>query len=267
MEKLDGDLTDYIIKKSYLMAYKNLKEFDFYYKRLNFILSDYIDVKTVSQENQEKFKEIKKSVVKFIYEILLFLNSQLIFLYHKLLKKGWIYDDYKLDNIGYKKENEESEDIKLLFIDYDVSLYNIIQRAHKNKPDYTNYLNEHFVHVYIGDYYIFGEESLKRIFGMDFSNVYSEFNDKEEIISTLTEKNFEKLEEHIQFRWIQFKRMPDNIFFVIQFIMGLYRLVFFDDNFRHMSNPEFNERFNSLKIDELFFSKEGVYEKLDEIYH
>ena len=86
-----------------------------------------------------------------------------------------------------------------------MSLYNIIQRARKNKPDYTNYLNEHFVYVYIGDYYIFGENSLKRIFGMDFSNLYSEFNDKEEIISTLTEKNFEKLEEHIQFRWIQFK--------------------------------------------------------------
>ena len=265
MKKLDGDLTDYILKKSYLMAFKNLTDFDFYYQRLNFRKDNSINFETESEENKQKFKEIKKSVVKFIYKILLSLNLQLIFLYHGLLKKGWVYGDLKLDNIGYIKENEECEDIKLLFIDYESGLSNILDFNY-NKPDYTDYLNEHFIYSYIGTYSIFGQDNLETMLGMDFSNAYPEFNKKEEIISTLTEKNFKKsAEENISFRWIKFHFSSYNNFFVIQFFMGLYRLVFFDDYSRHMSNPEYNTYFNSFRIDELYFSIKDVYDKLDEI--
>jgi hypothetical protein len=257
IERLDGDLTDYLIKNSYIKEYGNLDGFDFYYERLPKTNIEFIYDKIDSFENKN-FKKIINNVKKYIFEICYSLNVKIIFLHHELVKKGWKYCDLKFDNIGYKIINSE---IKLLFIDEESGLFII------NNDSFTEYLNLHQFRIPLGNYGIFGQYNLSSIYSIDFSSFYPGFDNKQSIIDKLLNGNlFLYSDSDDFFNWIKFIKPSRNEFFVIQFIMGFYRLVFFDDNGRHMSNPLFNTDLNQYKIDELFYSIESLYQKLNEVY-
>jgi hypothetical protein len=268
MEKLDGDLTNYIVKYAYEKAYNYLENdvfnyyFDFFYQRIPKTTIEYIKIKDDTLENKMEFNEIINNIKQYILSICNYLNSQIIFLHHELIKKGWQYYDFKLDNIGYKIENKN---IKLLFIDEESGLNKILYEY----TQYQDYLNLYFINTHLGEYGIFGQYNLKHIFNIDLKNFIPKFdNDNYEfIIETLKIKNIIKVNENQSFNWIHFNHLYYNNSFVIQFIMGFYRLVFFDDYLRHISHPDYNTYFNLYKIDELFYSIDSLYEKLDELYN
>ena len=189
---------------------------------------------------------------KYIFEICYSLNTDIIFLHHQILKKGWIYYDLKIDNLGYIKNNDK---LKLFFIDEESGLKKI------ESLEFEEYLNIHGLNTYLASYSILGQYNLKNIFGMDFKNYYPKFDEKQNIIDYLTNNNFIIHNTNNYFNWIQIYKSCINNFWVIQFVMGFYRLVSFDDYGRHMSNPQYNNYFKS--IDELFYSLEPLYIKLN----
>jgi hypothetical protein len=269
MEKLDGDLTNYIIKNSYINSYGNLDDYDFYYNRLPKTMVKFINQQEDTSENIQKYNQIIKNVKKYVFEICYSLNIQLLLQHHELIKRGWEYSDLKLDNIGLKK-SKSNEKIELLFIDLESGLINLEDYTNNNsfikKINFQEYLNLHCFNTNLGDYGTLGQYSLRYIFDIDFVNFYPKFVDKELIVEKLKSKNLVKRDEDLNFNWIKFIHSGSNNFFVIQFIMGFYRLVFFDDNSLHMSNTNYNHYFDSFKIDELFYSIDTLYKKLDEFY-
>lgn len=265
MEKLDGDLTDYILKNSFFKAYNNYNDYDFFYSRLpktngqyinDLILnSDSEEVKITKKFNNDKMNLIKKNLQKYIFEICQSLNTDIIFLHHQLIKKGWNYYDLKLDNLAWKNENGK---IIFKFIDEESGL---------TKFKYNNindYLDLHCFTTHLGNYSIFGQYNLKYIFQIDFANFVPKFNLelKQNIKNMLLSNEYDFLIENNVFNWMKFKKQNLNNFFIIQFVMGFYRLIIYDDYEHHISNS----KFNFPKIDELFYSIDGLYEKLNELY-
>lgn len=163
MERLNGDLTNYIINNSYVEAYGNLDNYDFFYERLPKTMiqyiSDYIEkndldeIKQQKKINNDKWKEMIENVKRYIFECCYSLNIDVIFLHHELLKKGWKYIDLKLDNLGYKNENNK---LKIYFIDEESGLVNIknnnAQYNADSEPNFDEYLNLHFVNTHLGCY-------------------------------------------------------------------------------------------------------------------
>lgn len=262
MDKMDGDLTDYVLKKSYINAYGNLDNYDFYYNRLPKVQGYCINKHEDSQENIQKFNQIKEHLTKYIFEICYSLNNQIIFLHHELLKRGWVYRDLKLDNIGYKIENSK---IKLFFIDIESGLVNIFdQHTSFRSLNSDEYLDFHFINSHLGEYSLLGQYSFYNIFKIDFENFKPVFDEKK-IIDELEKNNFLINKKYTFFNWIQFRHTRFDGFFVIQFIQGFYRLVLFDDVGNHMSNPEYNPHYE--KVDELYYSTYGVFKKINNICH
>jgi len=96
--------------------------------------------------------------------------------------------------------------------------------------------------------------------------------DKQEIIDLLTTNDFQLLENYIDpypgswgvRKWIKLHKNGTDCFFVIQKIFDYYRLVFFDSNGRHMSEPSYDTECPA--IDELYNNVEDIYKKLSDIY-
>ena len=103
MEKLDGDLTKYIIEESYINTYGSLeyelekfKPFELYYDTLpKTMIKGFFP-----QENYEKYlsektkvilKEIKTEVTSNIIKILALLQPKIIELHHNLVKRNYKY--------------------------------------------------------------------------------------------------------------------------------------------------------------------------------
>lgn len=267
MQRLDGDLTDFLLKSSYQKAYGNLDNYDFFYLRLEKTHGDYIsdyvrendtqEVKEQKKINRSKQTQIINDVKKYIFETCYSLNVDIIFLHHKMIRKGWKYGDLKIDNIGYKMENNK---LKLFFIDDESGL----SKISNSNNDFEKYLNEFSLIIPLGTYGILGQYNLRNTFDIDFESFYPKFDKKDSIIKNLVKKKFMNTKTSDNFNWIKFQKNGLDGFFVIQFIMGFYRLVFFDNNGYHMSNPNFNE--NLPKIDNLYYSIEEIYNLLNDIY-
>ena len=137
MEKLDGDLTKYIIEQSYIRAYGSLEDrrygfnaFKLYYETLPKTtiesLFGFNHNKYLSEEAIKILNEIKSNVKSHIVDILNSLQPKIIELHHNLIKRNYIYLDLKLDNIGYKIL--EDKNIKLYFIDVESGLSHVYQK-------------------------------------------------------------------------------------------------------------------------------------------
>jgi hypothetical protein len=279
MEKLDGDLTDYLLKNSYLRTFGNFDNYDFFYNRLpktvGFYIDEYVleddteEVKQKKIENTRKFDEIKDPITPVIYETINILNEQIIMLHYYLLRNGWKYGDLKLDNLGYKLQDDK---IKLYFIDEESGLRRIIEEPKPywfSEPDYKTYLESRGLKTNLGNYGILGQYELKHIFDISFDDYEPVFENKQEILDLLSSKDFQILEQDKDYYgkdlgWIKIKKNGTDNFFVIQPLLGRYRLVFFDNEGKHKSNPTFNHDYPP--IDELYDSLEGVYKKLSEVY-
>lgn len=243
IERLDDNLIEYILKEAYQKAYGNLDEYDFLYKRLLKTVEGYVIDET------EKYKQMIDNMRKYILELCISFNIRLIYLHHNLIKKGWIYNEYKFNSIGYKNS-------KLYLMDDIIGLSKI------SNEYFTEYLNLNFVNYPLGNYNILEHYNLKFIFGINFNDFYPKFDNKNLIIK-LTKLKYNKEKEDEIYNWILFKKNGQNNFIVIQFIMGFYRLVIFDDYQRHMSNYLYNNIFQ--KIDDIFESIELLYNKLETI--
>lgn len=234
MEKLDTDLTSYIFKTSYKKYFNNLDNYESFYDKLVETYKTY----TIDPE----IKEITNKMKQYIFDLCHVLNRQIIFKHHELVKKGWHYIDLKMDNIGCKINNE----IQLYFIDKESGLFKF------NNSSFDDYLNLHAFNRNLGSYYILGEHNFRNMVDIEFNNFYPAFN-KEILLQNLEYQEKCTIEEEKElFHWIKFTIKDKKFFIVIQFIMGFFRLVVFDDEGRHMSNPLFNKLFP--EIDELFYS-------------
>ena len=176
MEKLDGDLTDYILKNSYKKVYGVEDDYKFFYDRLpkttdkyerdTIDINDNEQIKQTKLDNINKQKEIIDNVRKYIFEICYSLNTDIIFLHHQILKKGWLYQDLKFDNLGYNKNNDE---LQLFFIDEESGLKKI---KSLESLKFEEYLNLHSLNTCLGSYGILGQDNLKNIFGRtNFKNL------------------------------------------------------------------------------------------------
>lgn len=260
MEKLDGDLTNYILKRSYYKTYNNYDNYDFFYNRLPKTSIEYISKSEDSIENQNKFNEIMSHIRFNILELCICLNMQVLLLHHNLIEKGWRYEDLKLDNIGYKINS--NNDIKLYFIDIESGLDEI-----KNKT-FDNFLDLLFINIFLGNYSTLGQYNLGSLFNIDFTNfnnVKINIDIVENIKSTLLKKNYIFLEENKYYNWWKFIKSGSNHSFAIQYVQGFYRIVVFDDNNLHKSSNKYNSVLFP-KIDKLLLSINDLYREIDLIY-
>ncbi len=141
MEKLDGDLTKYIIEQSYIRAYGSLEDrrygfnaFKLYYDTLPKTTIESLfgwnhNNKYLSEEAIKILNEIKSKVKSHIVDILNSLQPKIIELHHNLIKRNYKYSDLKLDNIGYKIL--EDKNIKLYFIDVESGLFHLYKKYEK----------------------------------------------------------------------------------------------------------------------------------------
>jgi hypothetical protein len=234
MEKLDTDLTSYIFKTSYIKCFNNLDNYESFYDKL-------VNPKYLYPIDPE-LKEITNKMKQYIFDLCHVLNRKIIFKHHELVKKGWYYIDLKMDNIGCKINNE----IQLYFIDKESGLFKF------NNSSFNDYLNLHQFKTNLGEYSILGQNNFLHMVNIEFNNFNPTF-DKEILLKNLEYQEKCTIEEEMNFfHWIKFTIKDKKYFIVIQFVMGFFRLVVFDDEGRHMSNPLFNEL--CPKIDELFYS-------------
>lgn len=254
MERLDGDLTNYILETAYKNTYPNGNDYKYMYDRLPKTMEEFIDK---DQKSECIVNEISDNLIK----LLITLEPKLIKLHHDLVLKGWTYHDLKLDNIGYKIIDDK---IKLYFIDEESGL-----KYYDPEEDiWTNYLDYHWTKTLIFEYGILGQYSLKsigvkKIPDNELIQDLLSFKEKDEIINKLANCKLEKTSD--TFRWLKFRCENNNDFFVIQKILiNKYRLVRFDDNSRHLSNPKYRERLK--KIDIIYDNLEDLYCTLKEIY-
>lgn len=252
MDKLDGDLTTYILKQSYLNVFGNYDDYNFFYDRLPKTMIDYIDDE-ISSENKKKYNIMKEKIKDSIIRKCYLLNNSVIKLHLNIIKRGYYYNDLKLDNIGFIKK-EDSLLPTLLFIDEESGLSEI------NNEDFTNYLNIHAFNKPIQNYGVNGQYTLSYIFNMN--RLVYEF-EWVNLIKTLEIQNISVVNNNDSFNWVQFRKGNSNNSFVIQYVMGYFRFVVFDDNLRHMSNPLYNSYFQMS--DELIENIDEVYMKINEM--
>jgi hypothetical protein len=260
MEKLDGDFTSYVLKESYRQAFGNLDEYDFYYDRLR-KTHEYINVNNENEVNKNKFNDAINKIKPNIYNLCLSLNTKLTFLHHKLAKLGWQYHDLKLDNIGYKITDGQ---LKLYFIDEESGLQKIFRD--NQYFNVNEYVELEFLKRVLGKYDFLGQQNMRSQFQIEFGHFENPFED-ENVITTITnlkdpmnhqstQKNIMISKENSFFKWIHVRCTGRNNSAIIQYVHGLYRLVSFDDNLRHISNKDYDDRFK--KIDMLCYSLNEV---------
>ena len=180
MEKLDGDLTDYILKQSYFTTFNNYNNYDFYYDRLPKTNNDGIQPNDDNEENILNFDSMLNKIRPFIIRLCQDLNDKVIFLHHKCLQAGWDYGDLKFDNIGYKIINNE---IKLYFIDKESGLSKI------KDDSFMNYVCLHSLNSPLSEYSILGQYNLSSIFNVEcitYSPIFVKYN----IIKYLQKNDF-----------------------------------------------------------------------------
>ena len=90
----------------------------------------------ISKQPNDKSLEMFQKITPEVQKLVKDLENKLIDLHHNLIKRWWCYIDLKLDNIGYKKIDE---DIKLYFIDDDFGLI----RYNEEKLIYKGYVDDH----------------------------------------------------------------------------------------------------------------------------
>ena len=294
MERLDGDLTDYIFKSVYKETFGNMESYDNFINEL---------VKMPKSNNQ-----MAPKIIILINELI----PKIIILHHELSKRGYVYNDLKLDNIGYKQLND---DVHLYFLDPE-SGYNIINNTgdsislfkqiidyedkpykiksikddgtielksmgkneniiivNKNdifeyeEPSYNVYMEQLWVTKSLYDYYIFGRNTINDLFHI--LTPVLQFIEKQNIVDHLIKLNFIKIYENEYYNYItmQYKSRLD--FVCIQYIShntnNCYRLVRFDENNKHPSNDKYNNVLE--KIDELFYDLPSLYNKLQYIFN
>jgi hypothetical protein len=260
MERLDDDLTSYILKTSYHDMNGSLLNYDYFYDRLPKTMTQYIN-------DSDYLNSINKVITPYIKININKLIDKVIELHHNIIKKGWQYSDLKMDNICYKIINSE---IQLYFIDKESGLLCL----NNNKPKFTDYLNIFGLIIPIFDYGILGQYNFSNIFNIQFQDKQTQ---DEEFYNNLMKckklieqykytilnlnKNYQSRD---LFKWIPFKKILINTefedysdFYVIQFVVGKFRLIYFDENGYHMSTPNFNK--TKLYIDNL-------YDNLDDIF-
>lgn len=247
MEKLDGDLTTYIINRAYYETFGNYDDFNFFYDRLPKTTIDYI---RTSDDDIKKFNNIISQIKPNLLNICYELQRKLTLLHHDLISKGWEYGDLKLDNVGYKGLNGN---IELYFIDIESGLAKI-----STTLGHIEYLN--FIHSLtrtVLDYGIYGQYNLRYIFKIGDSDIFTKSSETAnsflEIIYKLLEKNNCRITEIDNYNnWFKCVKIGTNYNIVVQYVNGFYRLVIFDDNLKHMSNDTYNTMFP--KIDMLYDS-------------
>lgn len=261
MEKMDGDLTKYILRKSYYETYKNMDDYDFFFERMPKTTMEYISNRVDSVENQNKYQQMIYDIKFSIVELCNCLNMKLVLLHHNLIEKGWEYDDTKIDNIGYKIDSDG--DIKLYFIDIESGLRKIGQNNYKNIIHFDDYLNLNQLNRHLSDYSLLGQYDLGNIFGIDFNNFTYNFNTSimDDVISILSSKGILFAGKNDFYKWWKFIKSGTNHSFVIQYIQGFYRIVVFDDNGLHKSSNGYNEIFP--KVDKLVVSISDIYKEID----
>ncbi len=247
MDRLDGDLTNYILQTSYKTINGSMNGYNDFLDRLPKTMFPYII------DTSEAFNTLKKDMSSEIEINLNKLNSLVIELHHNIIKKGWEYYDLKLDNICYKI-NESG--IKLYFID-DTSGLTFLN---KRKTKFIDYLNLHAFIIPLFGYSILGQYNFSTIFNIQFNKEY--IYDKNKLTQLLEYNNYKILQTNENdsrdyFNWIPFKQNTDSDkytnFYVIQFVINKFRLIYFDDNAYHMSNINFNntKEYNDHLFDNL----------------
>ena len=127
MERLDGDLTKYILEQSYISKYGQLNNefvvernlrisngFKFYYEFLPRMTNRTFPFKLLNEKGTQIFNDIKENVKPHIKNILNKIQKKIIELHHNLIINDYIYKDLNLDNFAYKIVDG---DIKFYFID------------------------------------------------------------------------------------------------------------------------------------------------------
>lgn len=258
MDKLDGDLTNYILRKAYFNTYNNYDNYDFFYERLPKTTINYTKIRNDTPDNFVKYNKIIDEVKPNIFELCNCLNIKLLKLHHNLCKKGWWYKDLKLDNIGYKTKS--NGDIKLYFIDIESGLF--------MKPDKYNDLDYTLPNETIGEYSVLGQYNIGNIFSINFQNFVSKINQEtiHDIIDNLKNKEINLIKNNRTYRQHQYSFIKSgrNNKFVIQYVQGFYRLFTLDDN----DNYTFSKNYNQLfpKFDVLCYSLEELYKYIDMVY-
>ena len=247
MEKLDGDLTSYILETSYKELKGDLTGYDEFYNRLPKTDCKYII------DMSESYDSLKKEIKPIIKRITIGLIDKMIELHHNILRRGYEYYDLKIDNIGYKLNDQILE---LYFIDAESGLSYI-----KPTSKFFDYINLHGFIRELYEYSILGQYNLSNIFDLKFTNNYQDL-DLSEITKLITQHKFtvlpmgKKSDSRDYFRWIPFKIISTvedytyTDFYVIQVIFNKFRLIYFDENGYHMSNPNYNK--TKIIIDDIF---------------
>ena len=262
MEKLDGDLTKYILEESFKKCFGE-ESFIFGYQMFyNAIPKTMISFKHYddhSHEEKKKLQLIATKIKPFIEKILQELQYKFDIIYHKLLSKGYGYADYKLDNIGYKIIESE---IKLFFLDQESGLF-----QNNDNSIFYSYLGPN---IPLKDFMILGQYKLNQI-GISFnllnynlsSLTKTELFSIDSIYSYLKSKDnriilFERNEYVDHYIIIQISSYNDK--FVIQLFNNYIRLIRLDDYDRHMFHSNYNSTFE--KCDELFETVDELYNKI-----
>ena len=193
------------------------------------------------------------------------------------LKVNYLYKD----NINYLQKVLKSDNYKIILnTNYMNDIEYIIQQLTINhlcklfidgesglsfiKPtsSFIDYINLHGFIIPLFDYSILGQYNLSNIFGIKFDTEQYKYDMSEckrlieENQYTILTTNKNKYHSRDHFKWIPFKKIIKSDeqtytdFFVIQFVLGKFRIIYFDDNGYHMSNPDFNK--TKLSIDNLY---------------
>jgi hypothetical protein len=254
MDKLDGDLTSYIFKKSYKQTFGNMNDYQFYHDRLKKTHGYTTMYNTEDIVDKNKFDGIISAIRPNMYTLCVYFNIKIIMLHHNLLQSGWIYNDYKLDNICYKIIDGE---IKLYFID-EVGFVEIIDDI-PGEDNMSKYIDVNFINFHASKYGIFGQYNLQNQFNIGFDNFVNPLELKiDEIktklmeltgpLSTTPIKKFIVTNVNTQYKWISIRREGHNNIVTLQFIQGIYRLVSFDSHNRHMSNANYETLFKKVDV-------------------
>ena len=245
MERLDDDLTNYILKSSYKNIKGDLILYDDFYDRLPKTHGKYII------DRSEEFTSFCKDISYNVKTITMQLVNKVIDLHHNIIRKGYEYYDLKMDNICYKTNDTN---IDLYFIDAESGLSSI-----KNTSKFINYINLHGLIKPLFDYGVLGQYTLSNIFSIQFDREFI-LDDIDDIYKLIQLNNYKILptgtykDSRKYFKWIPFKinaKTDDYTdFYVIQILLNRYRLIYFDENGNHMSNPNFNK--TKLFIDDIF---------------
>lgn len=264
MEKLDDDLTNYLIKTAFYRIYQQGNAEDA--AKFAYMYEHFPKTRQPFTKATDESKKLVSSINGEIQKIVAELETEVINLHHSFVLKGWLYNDNKFDNIGYKMIGDT---MKLYFLDDEgLNRYDKYNFAGNLIPDYhKKYLNNRWVNSPLHTYGIFGQYSLNGC-GFTFDNPDRDDNWDgiyDDIKVKLTTMSCKEVDKSRYFMWVGFRYRSYNDMFVIQKILNRFRLVRFDDYGRHQSNIEYNDFFS--KVDIIFDNIDMVYAEVKKIYN